>query len=400
MPRTSKRSSTKTNPAKKSEGPKNEAAADLAAASGLSSKDAGLLQAFQSNLLSLLSHELKTPLTGILNALALLSEGSDGEPTGVSPDELLDMAFRNAQRLNHTLTSLLDLAALESGNFRVKLREAQLGRLARGLLSVQTPLLERKGFRVEFETKREAPCLADPQKLGRALVLALEAGVLHADESEPLRFEASGVEISIGFKIKKGREESWDSLWKDAQAGSRTFAGTLQMERQFLASHEEGLGSELLLLHEILRLHRGRVEGARKGSSVEVQIRLPELESMESLKTVLLSRSEHVESGIGSVALALMHVPEGKTIGTFCTEVKSKLFRTTDAVYPLPEVKQVALVMDDCAPHDAARLVERIQKSLGQQPAFGTAVYPQEAGEIELLIRVATERLKAAEKSQ
>src|SRR5947209_7480795 len=93
-----------------------------------------LLHAFQANLLSLISHELRTPLTGILNSLTLLTE--NGElPNTVSRKELLDMALRNAHRLSHALVSLLELAAIESGNFHVKLREVELARLSRKILS-------------------------------------------------------------------------------------------------------------------------------------------------------------------------------------------------------------------------------------------------------------------------
>src|SRR5690242_1434214 len=58
----------------------------------LSLQDEELYRAFQSNLLSLISHELKTPLMGILNALNILESGAGS----FSVPELVAMARRNA----------------------------------------------------------------------------------------------------------------------------------------------------------------------------------------------------------------------------------------------------------------------------------------------------------------
>lgn len=169
------------------------------------------------------------------------------------------------------------------------------------------------------------------------------------------------------------------------------------MEEMFLSRKEEGLGSELLLVHEILRMHQGRLLQRIEGERVFLELQLADLNSLESLRAVLSARSEQIATGIGSVALALLKTPSGLTVEKFRNEVKSKLFRTTDAVYPLPSEDQIALVMDDCSPLDATRLVTRIQTSLGKTIAHGIAVFPQEAGDSDLLIRIASERLKAFE---
>ena len=62
------------------------------------------------DLLSLVSHELRTPLSLVLNAVRILRE--DGALDEESRKSFLDMAFRNAERLNTTLNQLLDLSKL------------------------------------------------------------------------------------------------------------------------------------------------------------------------------------------------------------------------------------------------------------------------------------------------
>ena len=59
---------------------------------------------FRSNLLSIISHELNTPLTGILNAISMPEERFAAEK------EYIPMLRRNAERLRKTVENLLEMA--------------------------------------------------------------------------------------------------------------------------------------------------------------------------------------------------------------------------------------------------------------------------------------------------
>jgi hypothetical protein len=60
----------------------------------------------------------------------------------------------------------------------------------------------------------------------------------------------------------------------------------------------------------------------------------------------------------------------------------------------LPERNQLALVMDDCKPEDAPRLLARIEKGLGRTLRSGVAACPAEGFEPVYLIELATKRLQ------
>src|SRR4051812_17953351 len=125
----------------------------------LSPQDETLFRAFQANLLSLISHELRTPLTGILNALSVLEEGAASGD--FSADELVRMARHNAQRLHRTLMTLLDLAALESGTFHVRLREIDLIKLVSARLEAHQYLLRDGTLPIRKVMSAGSPVLAD-----------------------------------------------------------------------------------------------------------------------------------------------------------------------------------------------------------------------------------------------
>jgi two-component system, NtrC family, sensor histidine kinase KinB len=73
-----------------------------------------LLDAMKTNLVATVSHELKSPLTGVRMALHLLLEGSLG-PLTPRQQDMVATARDDAERLLRILNDLLDLARLDEG---------------------------------------------------------------------------------------------------------------------------------------------------------------------------------------------------------------------------------------------------------------------------------------------
>lgn len=374
----------------------------------LSPQDEALFRSFQANLLSLISHELRTPLMGILNALSVLDSADASSGSEFSARELVHMARQNANRLHRTLATLLDLASLESGVFHPRLREVDLERLARARVEAQSAALAERGLTArvsveDAEALHSAATLADPQKLGRALDLCLQGILPRARENSPIQFRISLSGITLEFGLAAGGERAWDDLWSQGLAGfhggvgspTSLFGGVLQSEQAFLSRMEEGLGSELILAHEILRLHGGSLAAERSGGGVRLRLLIPRLSSEEGLRAVLSSRAFEVSTELGSVALVLIRVPEGVGAENFLKSVKNSLFRATDAAYALPALGQVALVLDDCKPEDAPRLLSRIARTLKQDLVTAIAHCPSDAQDPAILLDLAQAKLRA-----
>ncbi|MGK5082129.1 histidine kinase dimerization/phospho-acceptor domain-containing protein [Bdellovibrionota bacterium FG-1] len=379
----------------------------------LAPRDEALFRAFQANLLSLISHELRTPLMGVLNALSLIEERSGPEHEAA---EWVRMARENAQRLQRALAALLDLAAIESGSFHARLREVDLGRIAQGRLDAfgaQFP--EAKG-RIEVlpgehsdsDSSHGGPILADPQKLGRAIDLCFQLWLSKGALGQNLQLRISFSSVRLSFALRDDIAPLWDAAWSQALAGFQggvaspgsAFSGVLQSEREFLSRMEEGLGSEFLLIHQIMLLHRGEFIAAHGPNQDHEQIiltlELPELASEEGLKAVLASRAYSVSTELGSVALILIEIPssahESQDESTWVNEIRKHLFRSSDAVYWLKKRRQVALILEDCRPEDAPRLMRRIEG--GKPLKFGVAHCPDDGLDPSLLLPLAEGRMR------
>jgi len=87
------------------------------------------LDEMKNGLLALVSHELKTPLTGMRMVLHLVTEERVGALTP-KQKELLDSARDDAERLHAIVDSLLDMARIESGRALMELQPVAPAALA------------------------------------------------------------------------------------------------------------------------------------------------------------------------------------------------------------------------------------------------------------------------------
>ncbi len=100
----------------------------------------------KDRLLTTVSHELRTPVSSISGSLQLIAGGKLGAlPEGV--ERFIEVANRNAQRLNWLITDILDFHKLESGALALNLERQELGAL------VIQAVEEGRGFAASFQVE-------------------------------------------------------------------------------------------------------------------------------------------------------------------------------------------------------------------------------------------------------
>jgi PAS domain S-box-containing protein len=79
------------------------------------------IERLKSEFISMVSHELRTPLTSIRGSLGLIAGGATGTISEQSKN-MVDIAYRNSERLLNLINDILDIDKLESGKMRFDTR--------------------------------------------------------------------------------------------------------------------------------------------------------------------------------------------------------------------------------------------------------------------------------------
>lgn len=117
--------------------------------------------------LAILSHELRNPLSAILNASQLLQAHGDHTPAEAESNQVID---RQAHRMARLLDDLLDVSRITQGKIAIRKELLELGELVTDALQTMRPSLEAHRHQVTFEPPAE-PLFVEGDRVRMAQVL-------------------------------------------------------------------------------------------------------------------------------------------------------------------------------------------------------------------------------------
>jgi two-component system, NtrC family, sensor histidine kinase KinB len=209
-----------------------------------------LLDEVKSNLVATVSHELKTPLTGLRLVLHLLLEETVG-PLAPKQIELLVDARDNAERLLVMIDNLLDLARLEQGRSQLRVQPHRPAELLRAAADAFEPRAADRGVQLAVEVGDALPEVAvDTDQFQHALHNLLDNALVHTPQGGRITLGAEPGEREVVFYV--------------ADTGSGIPAEFLPMvfERYFRVPGDArpgGSGLGLAIVREIAAAHGGTV---------------------------------------------------------------------------------------------------------------------------------------------
>ncbi|MHB8621415.1 MAG: sensor histidine kinase [Chloroflexota bacterium] len=227
--------------------------------------------------LTIASHELRTPITGIKGLTQLLSRWRQrGNLTDQRLDTSLNGLDEAADRLNRLVTDLLDVSRLRTNRMAPRKRPMDLARLIQDA-AAQAELQAPPGqYRLVVEGA-ESPAVisADPDRLRQVLDNLL---------ANALKYSPAGGQVWISLERSAfgGRNEGELVRVKDQGMGIAPpfLEGIFQPFGRAPNAHESGLpglGLGLSICREIVELHGGRIwaESEGEGRGTVLAFHLP-----------------------------------------------------------------------------------------------------------------------------
>ena len=233
--------------------------AGLAAALGLALSVGWLISGrrrapiVESELISNLSHEMRTPLNGILGLTQVLIENRSGS----EEREILEMVKASGESLLRVLNDLLDFSKIQAGRIRLESNEFRLRRWVRQSVALHAPQVHRKGLQIAYWVAPDVPDLVigDSQRLRQVLWNLIANAIKFTEEGEIL------VEVQASPGAAKGRSRLRFSVADTGVGippGSRSVIFGAFAQGENAKPEQGGLGLGLAISNEIV----GRMGGA------------------------------------------------------------------------------------------------------------------------------------------
>ncbi|MGH2704367.1 MAG: sensor histidine kinase [Actinomycetota bacterium] len=226
------------------------------------------LEASRRELVSWVSHDLRTPMAGIRAMVEALEDGLVTDPDDVA--RYHRTLRREADRLAALVDDLFELSRISSGALRLQLERASLGDLVSDALAAASPVARAKGVRLEGRLNGPAPELElSPAEIARVLRNLLENAIRHTPSDRAVWVEA-GVEdgravVTVADACGGIPESDLDRVFDLAFRG--------ESARTHGADGGAGLG--LAIARGIVEAHRGEILVRNEGPGCRFTIRLP-----------------------------------------------------------------------------------------------------------------------------
>jgi signal transduction histidine kinase len=214
----------------------------------------------KQELLSIVSHDLRAPLTSVQAALTLLSERVFGD-LSEGAEQTLAIAEGNVDRLIRLINDLLDFEKMEGGNLKLQKAPVAVEELFDRVGDVVSLLAEQKQLKVEF-VSTDLVVTADGDRLIQVLINLISNAIKFSQASSTINVSAQKYDGGIEFKVEdQGRGipkrhlksifERYEQVRKEDAQNARGTGLGLAICKAFVEAHggtigvtsEEGKGS-------------------------------------------------------------------------------------------------------------------------------------------------------------
>lgn len=204
----------------------------------------------ENEFISLVSHELKTPMTSTIGALDLLNSGQLGTLSDRGK-QILQIAIRNSERLTRLVNDILDLERMKSGKITLERKRCQLQPLLVQAIETMGAMAQKAGVQLLLNSG-EATLNLDADRILQTLTNLL---------SNSIKFTESGGIVELKARIYSDRCQI---IVRDTGRGIPTdkLESIFERFQQVDASDSRskgGTGLGLAICRHIVERHEGKI---------------------------------------------------------------------------------------------------------------------------------------------
>jgi PAS domain S-box-containing protein len=218
--------------------------------------------------LAMLSHELRSPLAPIANAVQLMSLQKDTESR--VQHQARNIIERQLGKLQHLVDDLLEVSRITSGRLQLRQERVTVNSIAQGAVETVRPLIQQKHHELTVSLPAAPLWLyADPARLEQVVVNLLTNSAKYTEEGGHLWLTVAAEGNECVIRVRDTGVGIAPNLLP------HIFDLFTQADRS-LDRSQGGLGIGLALVQRLTELHDGKVEvHSEPGQGSEFVVRLP-----------------------------------------------------------------------------------------------------------------------------
>jgi len=225
----------------------------------------------KTEFMSIVSHQLRTPLSIIKGHLSMVTEGVYDDDEGKKKKILQDVYDSN-ERLITLVNDVLNISRIQSGRVEISKEEVDMKEVTKKIVEKMKGSLNGKDVKLIFENPKEEnlKTKADSSKIENALINLIDNAIKYTNQGE-VRVSLRKEEDSLLVEIKDtGEGMNKEEIEKLFETFSRGDAG----KKHWI----QGAGLGLYIARQFIEMHDGKVwadsQGKGKGSQFYVTLPL------------------------------------------------------------------------------------------------------------------------------
>ncbi len=210
------------------------------------------IQSAKDDLLSLASHQLRTPATGVKQYIGMVIEGYAGR---LKPDQraYLEKAYQSNERQLHIINDLLYVAKADAGRIVLAKREVHLKELLKDIVSEQKGLAREKNISLRLKVPRKnMSVFADKHCLRMAIENLLNNALKYTPEKGKVVIEGYEKDGQVCVSVK-------DTGVGIAAGDMALLFNRFSRIPNELSGQTSGSGIGLYLAKHLVELHEGTI---------------------------------------------------------------------------------------------------------------------------------------------
>lgn len=205
----------------------------------------------KDDFVAVVSHELRTPLTSIRGALQLVLADP---PTfqDLEHSQLLEIALKNCERLIRLINDILDVAKIEAGQVKLRLRTCDVSEIVRTSLESVAEMARSTGVRFTVDDADRLLVRADADRLVQVLTNLLSNAVKFSPVNATIHVQSRAVGTSVEIAV---RDQGPGMTREDI---SQLFGKFRQLDSS-ATRHQGGTGLGLSISKALIEQHGGTI---------------------------------------------------------------------------------------------------------------------------------------------